>query len=86
MSDLDSRIREELDSHYMCCGAMEDALRAVLDVHSPTRDEYMAEKYGGDWLNYECPVCLTSADEGVGEKYPCETVRAIIRELDMKEN
>ena len=52
---------------------MENALRAVVELHKPVKDE---------WIDYvTCAACRVPMDDYYSVTYPCPTIQAIQKEL-----
>jgi hypothetical protein len=50
------------------------ALRAVVELHKPIKDE---------WIEYTtCKACRVDMDDHYSPEYPCPTIQAIIRNLN----
>ena len=52
----------------------ESALRAVVELHKPIKDE---------WIDYTtCVECRVPDDDYYSPEYPCQTIQAIEKELN----
>ena len=64
----------KINSFTCCSGAHQIALRAVVELHKPSRKDYSRE--------IGCMGCGVNAEYGTWEQdYPCETIQAIVKEL-----
>lgn len=61
----------KIDNLTCCSGAHEVALRAVVELHKVL----LVKNYENDTDWYECQACG-------GTDYPCETIKAIEKELE----
>lgn len=79
MSDLEARIREELDKLELTQLPKDwpvAALRDVLDLHHPM----------DDWPHGTfCLECTPRLADGRKVRYPCNTVKAVAKQLDVGE-
>ena len=73
LADIDEVI-EEFDQKYDNSNIYYDALRAVVELHSPCTGG--AHDDSPDLEGVPC-ICVTC----FGEAYPCETIQAIEKEL-----
>jgi len=77
--ELLAKVNEgELGWYY---GWMQDALRAVVELHKP---EYWENIHDPSWNGNDCSVCFTDGNLEVPSArvdYPCPTIQAIEKEL-----